>query len=255
MTAATADRYEVPALKRAEDILQAVVDGGHQPVRAAALQQSTGLSKSSLYLLLESLERKGWLERKGEGYVVGLRLFELGCAYLRHDGLRETFRAEAALFVAAHNEVVQLAVLDGAEVVYLAREDAKRPMRLMSDLGSRLPAHCCALGKALLASLDDEAVIALLPERLPPITDRSLTRRDSLLDELARVRGTGLAVDNEEVSAGLYCIGAYVGQTTLGRRVAISTSVPTDRIDAARRKQLSLAVVQLAQRLAQRIAR
>lgn len=248
------DRYEVPALKRAEDILQAVV-ASRQPVRAAALVQHTGLSKSSLYLLLESLERRGWLERRGEGYVIGLRLFELGSAYLRHDDLQDAFRAEAAPFVAQHNEAVQLAVLDGAEVVYLAREDANRPLRLTTDLGSRLPAHCCALGKALLASLDDDTVCRLLPERLVPLTDRGLTRRDTLLDELARVRQGGVSVDNEEVSAGLYCLGAYVGETALGRRVALSTSVPTDRMDANRRKQLSVALVQLAQRLARRLVR
>lgn len=248
------DRYDVPALRRAEDVLQ-VLAASHQPVRAAVLAQETGLSKSTLYLLLESLERRRWIQRKGEGYVVGVRLFELGSAYLRHDGLQEAFRAEAAPFVAAHNEVVQLAVLDGAEVVYLAREDARRPVRLVSDLGSRLPAHCCALGKALLASMPEADVLQLLPATMPAVTDRTITKRALLMEELKRVRSSGVATDDEEVAAGLFCFAAYVGETAMGRKVAISTSVPTDRLDAKRRRLIEVAIAQLAQRLASRIPR
>ena len=72
-------------------------------------------------------------------------------------------------------------MLDGTEVVYIAREDSHRPVRLVSDLGSRLPAHCCALGKALLASLSDDALLAVLPDRLQAVTPRTVTRRARLL--------------------------------------------------------------------------
>ncbi|KAG1232174.1 hypothetical protein G6F68_019144 [Rhizopus microsporus] len=87
----------------------------------------------------------------------------LGFAYLRHDGLQAAFHEAASDFVARCNEVVQLAVLDGFDVVYIAREDARRPVRLVSELGMRLPAHACALGKALLANLDADALAACVP--------------------------------------------------------------------------------------------
>jgi DNA-binding IclR family transcriptional regulator len=237
--------YEVPALKRANDILE-LLAAAAAPVRASTLGQQAGLSRSTLYLVLDSLERRHWIEKRDDGYIIGLKLFELGSAYVRHDGLQAAFRSEAAGFVATHNEVVQLAVLDGAEVVYIAREDAQRPVRLVSDLGSRLPAHCCALGKALLASLDDETVAALLPERLSALTPRTLTRRDVLIRDLASVRISGLAIEREEVSAGLACFAAYVGMTALGKRVAVSTSVPLGRIDKKREKQIALGIVAMA---------
>jgi DNA-binding IclR family transcriptional regulator len=242
--------YEVPALRRAHQVLDILARAG-APVRAAALVDATGLSRSTLYLLLDSLEAHQWVEKRADGYLIGLKLFELGSAYVRHDGLQAVFRDEAGAFIAAHNEVVQLAVLDGAQVVYLAREDAQRPVRLVSDLGSRLPAHCCALGKALLASLSDAAVTALLPERLAALTPRTTTRRAALLRELAGIRACGLATEREEVSLGLACFAAYVGVTPLGKRVAVSTSVPLDRLDSRRERRIATGIARIASRIAQ----
>jgi DNA-binding IclR family transcriptional regulator len=241
--------YEVPALKRAHDVLQ-ILAQATSPVRASALVEATGLSRSTLYLLLDSLEGRQWIEKRSDGYIIGLKLFELGSAYVRHDGLQAAFRKEASAFVATHNEVVQLAVLDAAEVVYIAREDAQRPVRLVSDLGSRLPAHCCALGKALLASLSDDEVTALLPERLAAMTSHTTTRRAALLHELVGVRTRGLATEREEVSIGLACFAAYIGVTPLGKRVAVSTSVPLGRLDNRREKQIATGVVRIANRIA-----
>jgi DNA-binding IclR family transcriptional regulator len=240
--------YEVPALKRIHDILE-VLSRASAPVRPSALADATGLSRSTLYLMLDSLERRHWIEKRPDGYIIGLTLFELGSAYVRHDRLQEIFRKEAAAFVAAHNEVVQLAVLDGEQVVYIAREDAARPVRLVSDLGSRLPAHCCALGKALLASMTDDEVCALLPKRLTPVTARTVTRRADLLDALDAIRRSGLAHEREEVSAGLTCFAAFVGVTALGKRVAVSTSLPLERIDAKREKRIAIAIVEMANRI------
>lgn len=241
--------YEVPALKRANDVLD-ILARAQSPVRVSALLAATGLSRSTLYLLLDSLVGRHWIEKRSEGYIIGLKLFELGSAYVRHDGLQSAFRNEASAFVATHNEVVQLAVLDVAEVVYIAREDAQRPVRLVSDLGSRLPAHCCALGKALLASLPDAEVSALLPDRLEAMTPHTTTRRAALLRELAGVRTRGLATEREEVSIGLACFAAYVGVTPLGKRVAVSTSVPTGRLDTRREKQIATGIARMASRIA-----
>ncbi len=242
--------YDVPALRRANDILEALADAA-KPVRAATLAERTGLSRSTLYLMLETLARMQWIEKRDDGYVIGVGLFELGNAYVRHDALQAAFREGAGAFINTHNEVVQLAVLDGVQVVYVAREDAHRPVRLVSDLGSRLPAHCCALGKALLAGLADEAVVERLPERLEAVTPRTITRRAALLRELAAIRASGLAVEREEVAEGLACFAAYVGVTPAGKRVAVSTSVPVGRLDAKREKQISMGIVQLAAKLRQ----
>lgn len=246
------EAYEVPALLKIDRLLR-ILSESREPVRAHDLAERSGLSRSTMYLLLDSLERRHWIAKRRDGYIIGVGLFEMGCAYVQYDGLQQAFRREAVRFVEQHNEVVQLGVLDGAEVVYLAREDAHHPVRLISDLGSRLPAHCCALGKALLASLDDHQIELLLPEQLRAITERTVTHRARLLLELAEVRRSGLARDNQEVLPGTVCFSAYVGQSPLGKRLAVSTSVPIDRLDGRVEPAVIRGIVDMAQRVAGQI--
>ena len=244
--------YDVPAIRRTHDILR-VLAGRPAPVKAAELARACQMPKSTLYLLLDCLEQRRWVERLDGGYIVGLELMALGAAYLRHDGLQTAFHQAAGAFVARCNEVVQLAALDGFEVVYLAREDARRPVRLVSDLGLRLPAHACALGKALLASLPPDDLAARLPEALPRITDRTIADAAHLHRELDDVRRHGLAHDREEVTTGLVCFAAFVGVTRLHKPVAVSTSIPTDRLDDAHRQAATEGIRRVARDIALRV--
>ncbi|AVG43759.1 IclR family transcriptional regulator [Achromobacter insolitus] len=247
-----ASEYDVPAIRRTHDILR-VLASRRGPVKASELAEACKLARSTLYLLLDCLEQRRWIERRDGGYVMGIELMALGSAYLRQDGLQTAFQAAAGAFVARHNEVVQLATLDGFDVVYLAREDARRPVRLVSDLGLRLPASACALGKALLASLSLEDLAARVPDTLPRVTERSLATRAALDQELAQVRNTGLAQDLEEVATGLVCFAAYVGVTPLGKRIAVSTSIPTDRLDEAHRRDAMEGIRLVARDIALRV--
>jgi DNA-binding IclR family transcriptional regulator len=249
----TLEKSAVPAIDRADKILHILAESS-RPVRPTELAKLSGLAKSTLYLLLDSLEQRHWIEKKDDGYIMGIGLYILGTAYIRHDGLQNTFRAVASSFVDEHNEVVQLAVLDGTEVVYLAREDARRPVRLVSDIGMRLPAHACALGKALLARFSDAEILRLLPARLTPISDRTITKRDLLLLELDEVRKTGLGRDREEVTTGLVCFAVYAGETPLGKKIAVSTSIPTDRLDTQREKSIIQGIVKVANQISTRLA-
>ena len=131
----------------------------------------------------------------------------LGAAYLRHDSLQTAFHRVAAEFVARCNEVVQLAALDGFEVVYLAREDARRPVRLVSDLGLRLPAHACALGKAMLAGLDPAELDARLPASWPESPSARWPRPRRCAANWKRCAATAWPRTARE-AAGLVCFAA-----------------------------------------------
>ncbi|WP_186064126.1 IclR family transcriptional regulator [Burkholderia gladioli] len=240
---------DVPAIARVHDILEALKTS-RRPTSAKDLLALTGMPRSTLYLTLEALERRQWLVKIGDGYAIGVALFEIGSTYLLADFTLDAFRREAAWFVAKHNEAVQMAVLDRAEVVYLAREDPSRAVRLVSDIGSRLPAHCSALGKALLASLDDETVQMIMPARLHALTEHSLTRRADLLAALAEVRERAYAIERGEACTGLACLAVFVGVSSAGKRIAISTSVPVDRLTPQRETRLLVDLTTLAQRVA-----
>ncbi|WP_414449504.1 IclR family transcriptional regulator [Burkholderia sp. 22PA0099] len=240
---------DVPAIARVHDILDAL-KATRRPTSAKDLLTLTGMPRSTLYLTLDALERRQWLVKSGDGYAIGVALFEIGSTYLLADFTLDAFRREAAWFVAKHNEAVQMAVLDRAEVVYLAREDPSRAVRLVSDIGSRLPAHCSALGKALLASLSDETAQMIVPPRLRALTEHSLSKRADLIAALAEVRERGYAIEREEACTGLACLAVFVGVSQAGKRIAVSTSVPVDRLDARRETRLLVDLTTLAQRVA-----
>ena len=98
----------------------------------------------------------------------------------------------------------------------------------LSAVGASFPLHCTANGKALLAALPGDEALALLPARLERLTPSTIVARAALLDELARIRCDGVAVDREEHTVGICAVGAVVHDTT-GPAAAISVPVPTPR--------------------------
>jgi DNA-binding IclR family transcriptional regulator len=131
---------------------------------------------------------------------------------------------------AACDEAVHVAVLDGASVIYLVKVDSSHPVRMVSAVGRRLPAHCTAVGKMLLSSLDPTDLDALLlAGDLPGMTPESITEPDRLRAELDRVRAQDVAVDDGESDSAVRCVGAPVRDHTGRTIAAMSVSAPVIR--------------------------
>lgn len=197
----------------------------------ADLSRELGAPKSSLFPIVHTLEAEGYVSRTGRGpYRLGLRTFEVGYAYLEHNDLFRSFNAVARHLVEETGETVQMAVLEGTEIVYVAKHEGVRPVRLVSAVGKRVPAHCTALGKALLATLPDGEVERRYgSDPLPAMTPRSITTRRGLLIDLAGVRRRGYAIDREESMEGIACVAAAV-RDPRGQVAAVSISVPLFRL-------------------------
>lgn len=244
--------YDVPAIKRTHDILMEIA-AATKPVTITSLMENLQLSRSTLYLILSSLERRRWLQKNGEGYRIGIALFGFGNHFLKYDNLQETFAEHATKFVDENNEVVQLAMLDGFNVVYLARKDSTRPVALISSVGTRLPANCSALGKVLLASLSEDELAVILPEKLIAMTNKTIANHRALRNEIKSIGKDEVASERSEVSIGLNCFSAFVGETISGMRVAVSTSIPEERYDEEKRKKLTIAILNLAENIRKEI--
>lgn len=242
--------YEIPALARANSILLALASSRH-PLGIPQLLERIDIPRSTVYLMLETLENLRWIDKVDGGYCIGIKLLEIGNAYARNDGLIARFHEVAKTFVMECNEVAQMAVLDGLEIVYIAREDAPQPIRLVSDLGSRLPATCSALGKALLSSLPDHVLNILVPDTFPGPTRASVKTRGALMAQITEIRENGIAIERQEVSDGLVCLAAFVGVTAEGRRMAVSTSIPIFRISAAVEAKLTKRIAMIARTIGQ----
>ena len=219
-TAATMETRETPGA--VIDRISLVLDAFEGPGRLtlALIVRRTGLPRSSAHRMLERLVQLRWLRRSGRDYELGMRLVELGSLAVHQDRL---VRAAAPLLGELHRAtglVVHLAVLDGPDVVYLDRiGDRAIPTRV----GGRQPAHCTAVGKAMLAYCDHEVD---LRDRK---TKYSISTTSQLAAELAKVRAHGVAFEREESMLGFGCVAAPVGDP--GEAVAaVSVCGPMSRM-------------------------
>lgn len=200
------------------------------------LEQELELPKSSLHELLSVLvgHRFVELEPDRREYRLGIRVWESGQAYLRHHELVSEARSVMNRVASAVNETVQLAVLDDIDIVYLEKVDSSQPVRLASFVGKREPANTTALGKVLLAGLDDGTLVQRLTGRvLTGSTARTITTVAGLMEESQRVRSNGFALDDEEFAEGLRCLAVPIRGHQGSPIAALGVAVPMMRGDAS----------------------
>jgi DNA-binding IclR family transcriptional regulator len=200
-----------PAVTRAAAILDLLAENGGIAAGPSELARRLGLPKSSIANICAALADAGLARRVGTGFALGRKLAELGGAYLAAvDQIQEFYDACHELEVGS-DETIQLAVLDGIEMTYLARHDGRQPVRLTSQIGRRLPASVTATGKAALALLDrDEVARRFDGVQFPTLTRRSLPNVAALLADLDVVRGRGYSMDDEETVEGVVCFGVAI---------------------------------------------
>ena len=221
----------VPAVIRALDILELFLD--RPQLSAREVIERLDLPRTTVHELLVTLEARSYLisvPGQPVQYRLGMPLFQLGAAFAgRLDLVREA-QGVARDVAAACDEAVHVAVLDGADVIYLVKVDSTHPVRMVSAVGRRLPAHCTAVGKILLSSLDQAGLDAVLTKgALPGMTPDSITDPDRLRAHLERVRAEGVAVDIGESDSAMRCVAAAIRDHTGATIAAMSVSAPIIR--------------------------
>ena len=201
-----------PAVTRAAALLEVLAEDGAIALGPSELSRRLGLPKSSIANICGALADAGLVRRVGTGFALGRRLAELGGAYLVAVDMVQEFYEAARELPTGSEETVQLAVLDGLEMTYLARHDGRQPVRLTSAIGRRLPATSTATGKAALASLDPRELDRRLDgvTAFAPTSPRAHRSVDSLLRDLEGVRARGYAIDDEETMEGVVCYGIAI---------------------------------------------
>ncbi|KUO09294.1 IclR family transcriptional regulator [Streptomyces sp. DSM 15324] len=220
-------------MTRAVAILDTLGEADGRPLSVSEIARALDLPKSSTGNLCASLEAAGMITRNGTGFTLGRKLVELGGRYLSTvDQLRDFYEL-CRRSVHISRETARVAVLDGLDVLYLARYDGTQPLRLTANIGDRFPANCTATGKAILSTLDPAVVEDRLRGRtLPALSERSVTSAPALLRDLAATRERGYAIDDEEATAGIVCLAVPVtGFRTDSSPFAISVTVLKARLD------------------------
>jgi len=218
------------SVDRALQVLQ-LVARLRRPVRFMELVEGTGIPKATLHGFLGSLELSRFIEKTPTGYQIGMAAFEVGASMAMPSSLREAVRPTLDRLAATTGEACHLGILVGTEVVYLDRRDSGEGLRFTTRIGQRLPAHATGLGKAMLALLDDDVLSNQYPERLTRVTRQTLTTRARLFESLREVRANGYAIESEESTLGVCCIGVAI-QGPEGP-LGLSVTVPVQRSNIA----------------------
>lgn len=177
-------------------------------VTLAELARRTGLPKPTAHRLAHQLLDLALLESTTDGLRLGLHLFELGQLVPRQRGLRDAARPYLDELRQATGETVHLAILEPPDVVYLEKLAGTNGPPLPSRVGGRMPAHCTAVGKVLLAHAPPPVRTAVLAAPLVRRTARTIVMPGLLARELTTVRETGLAYEHEESAVGVVCAAA-----------------------------------------------
>ncbi|OLP02925.1 IclR family transcriptional regulator [Mycolicibacterium porcinum] len=221
------------AVEKAGETPSAVIDrvslvldvfDGPGRLTLAEIVRRTGLPRSSAHRILERLVHLRWLRRDGRDYELGMRLVELGSLALHQDRIHQAAIPLLRDLHRATGLVVHLAVLDGSDVVYLEKIGDQMVAAIPTRIGGRQPAHCTAVGKAILA--DNPSAEVDLTERK---TRFSISTERQLVTELSKVRAHGVAFEREESLAGFGCVAAPIGPIG-GAVAAVSVCGPMSRM-------------------------
>lgn len=215
-------------LERAFALLGAF-DADSPDLTLEQLCRRTGLTRSTAYRLATQLTRQGALARSAHGWRLGTQMFELGQLVPREQELRELALAHMQDLYAATRETVQLAVIDASQVLYVEIISGHRKVPTPSRRGGRMPLHCTALGKVLLAFSSDAGRSYLAGRReLESRTPNTIRDRDELRRALHEVRRLQVAYDDEEAAVGLRCVAAPILDQHGVAVAGLSVSMPAN---------------------------
>lgn len=242
--------YAVPAVDRMLDIAEFLVRQP-RPFGISELARELNISTNSVFRILRRLDERGYVDFDEEsgGYQLGTGFFRLGMLLSTRFDLRSRARTHLDWLARQTGETATVQLPDGDRVLVLDAANPPGEFFFQIVVGSRFYYHCNAMGKCVLAFLDDEQLRSILPKKLPAMTPNTITDRKGLSRELAEVRKTGLGYDREEYTTGVFCIGSPVFDVNERVVAGVGISGLAVRWDKAERERLEFLVQQAAARI------
>jgi DNA-binding IclR family transcriptional regulator len=248
--------YIVQSVDRALDILESF-DYNEEELGVTELANKLNLHKNNVFRLLATLEVRGYIEqdKKTGNYRLGIKTFEIANVFLHHLGLRRQARPVLEDLVNRCDETAYLAVLDGSDIIYVLMHETSQTVRIASRLGRRLPVHCTAAGKAMLAFESADRLRLIFKDApLQKFTDKTMTSHDAFREHLKEVARVGYAVDDEEFEHGVRCVAAPVKDYSHKVVASVGLSGPVSRFSLDRiEKELGPLVRGAGEKLSERL--
>jgi IclR family acetate operon transcriptional repressor len=234
--AVTDEIEQTSAALRSMAILQVVVQAD-RPISLADIVEQMGMAKPTVFRLLSTLEKAGWVLREphGKDYTASNRLARFGADIMLNNSVRVQRRAILARIASEIGETCNITMLDGNEIVYVDRFESDWPLKVDLKPGARVPLHCSASGKLMLSQMRPAKRRGLLENLvLTRHTDHTITNIDLLESELDRIRTSQVGTDNQEYLDGLICVAVPIVNANGQMAAALAVQAPTARLTMVR---------------------
>lgn len=247
----TKDGDFVEGLAKGLSVLEAF-DRDHPEMTLSQVSQRTGMSPAAARRSLHTLTTLGYIRRIERRFVLSARVLALGSAYLDAANVEQLLLPELRRLVHKFGDSASIAVLDGENILYVAHYSEQRASRKIASVGTTYPAYATSLGKVLLAGLDEESFTQYLDTvKLKPLTDQTVSDRETLSKWIATCRSRGYATSSDELDYGITSLAVPV-RVRSGQVVAALNSsgytgrISTEQIVDQRLESLRHSAIQLS---------
>lgn len=200
-------------------------DADHPEMTLSDIARRTGLTRATSRRFLLTLVELGYVKTDGRLFSLTARVLDLGFSYLSALSLPEIAQPHLEQLAASIHESTSASVLDGTDIVYVARVPTRRIMSVRINIGTRFPAYATSMGRVLLAHLEPDALAEQLESAdFTNLTSHTVRTRDALAEELTRVHEQGWALVDQELEDGLRSVAAPIRH---GRRVIAAINIST----------------------------
>ena len=245
--------YFIGSLAKGIKVMELLAEQKHLTVSGVA--RMLGTNRAASHRFLATLREIGYVEKDEEDrYRLTFKVFELGMKVANRFEIRQIARPLMQQLALASGETVNLGLFDGKGILHVDKIDSLEILRMDSPIGSRAPAYCTALGKAILAFLPrDEFERFLSRVTFKPHGPNTITTKKNFRLAVEDIRNRGYAVDDQEMSAGLRCVAAPVFDHTGRAAYAISVSGPSLRMTPKRIEEIHPLMQKICRQLSQQL--
>jgi DNA-binding IclR family transcriptional regulator len=244
-TEKTASSTVLKAL-RVLNVLADLNEANPEGASVSEIARSSGEHASSVCKYLAAFQQEGLVDQDPhtDRYRIGPAALKYASIVMKHFRLREFASPYLRKLSELTGETVHLVVRRGTKVVYIDKVESPKRIRMHSEIGMHNPLYCTGVGKSLLAFSPPALVDEVVAEGLHPFTPRTITTRERLLEELAKIRKQGYAVDDEEHEPDVFCVAAPIFDHRDEPIASISITVPKWRLNEERVAEMAKLVVE-----------
>ncbi len=238
----------IKSINKALDVLE-ILAQEKRSMGVTELSRILKVNKSTLHGTLCTLLNRGYLEQDPENgkYKLGIAILGIANAALQSMDLRNKAKPIIKRLSEEHNETVHMVVMRQGKVVYIEKQESAQSIRIHTEIGKSLPAHCTGVGKVLLAWMTPgERKEIIKKYGLPRFTLNTITDEETLERHLANIRKKGYAIDNEEIEEGLRCVAAPIRNYSGKVVAAISIAGPSIRMPLNKLEEMAQSVMKAA---------